>query len=167
MAQQEFPDVRGFATSWAEVSAAFTIDQGATLSPRGIKEVNWSDTVEVGEERGLSGGAVQARTTGQYSCEASLVMYQSGWLELQNAIAAVAPTQAGVKQLSIPTFDLLVKYERRDQPDTIHRVKLKGCRILGRSGANSEGVDPTMREVTLNPVKIVEVDSSGNEVSLL
>lgn len=165
MAEQEYPSLNGVEPSYADIRLQFPIHDGAIYKPGpAVAGVNWSDTVEVGDAPGANGGRKWRRTTGVYSCEASVTLYRSGWK------AFVQELKQRSTRLSLVGFDLVIQHtppvETGDT--TIYTVKILGCRLTGRSLSHAEGTDPDKIELTLNPMRIEELEAGETEgVSLL
>jgi len=162
---QEFPTVDGISPSWADIQATFTVTGGDLLQMSDIAGIKWSRKVEVGEQRGTSGGRVMARTTGQVSYEASATLYRSGLRKLQKALVKKAPTRGNEAVIGVVAFDLLVQHTPPGETE-IYTTKIVGCRYLGDSDDMKEGTESDKVEVTLNPIRIVNI-LDGKEVSLL
>ena len=162
---QEYPSVDGIAPSWADIQATFTISGGDLLQMSDIAGIKWSRKVEVGEQRGTSGGRVMARTTGQASYEASATLYRSGLRKLIKALVKKADSRGNQKVIGTLAFDILVQHTPPGESE-IYTTKIKGCRYLGDSDDMKEGNEADKVEVTLNPIEIANI-IDGNEVVLL
>lgn len=162
---QEYPTLNDVAPSWADIQTSFSIYGGSLIELIDYSAINWSDTVEVGAQRGASGGRVMKRTTGQLSSEASATFYKSGLRKLLKGLAAKAPTRGNQKLVSLVGFDIHIQHSPPESTD-IFEVKIKGCRLLGRTAAMAEGADADQVEVNLNPIQIVEI-IDGEEIVLL
>lgn len=165
MAEQEYPTLNGIAPSWADIATSYTIYGGKLVEMRDFSDLSWSDTVEVGEQRGASGGRVMKRTAGAKSSEAACTMYRSGYRQLVKALMEKAPLRGNQRQISLVGFDILIQHTPVGETE-IYVTKLKGCRLLGRSYSTSEGSDADKLEVTLNPLEIADI-VDGVEVVLL
>jgi hypothetical protein len=165
MAQQEYPSINDFAPSWADIAVTFTVDGGAFLEMADIAAIKGARKVEVGEQRGASGGRVMARTTGSATNEASCTLYRSGLRKLMKALAAKAPLRGNQRRIGLVAFDILVQHSPPGETE-IYTRKYKGCRFLGDSSDAKEGNDADQVEVTLNPIEIVDI-VDGQEVVLL
>ncbi len=147
---QEYPTLNDVAPSWADVKIDIPVYGGATVQTSDIAAIKWSDKVEVGTVRGTSGGRKKARTTGQYDAEATLTLYKAGWRTLREAL------QSKNAKISLVAFDVIVQHTPPGD-SAIHKVKIVGCRVLGRSGESTEGTDPEKIEVPLS-VMLIEED---------
>jgi hypothetical protein len=162
---QAYPSINDIAPSWADVAITFTVGGGDALDMLDIAALKWSRKVEVGEQRGTSGGRVMARTTGQGSQEASATLYRSGLRRLLKSLAAKAPSRGNQKVIGVVSFDILVQHSPPGETE-IYTTKIKGCRYLGDSDDMKEGNEADKLEVTLNPIEIVQI-IDGVEVVLL
>lgn len=161
----EYPSLNDIEPSWADIAITITAYDAQALEMNEIAGINWSDTVEVGQRRGTSGGRVMARTTGSEDCEASMTVYRSGYRKLLNALKSVAPVRGNQKRIGLVGFDILIQHTPPGS-STIYTTKLMGCRLLGRSSDNAEGSDADQLEITLNPLQIVE-EIDGEEIVLI
>ncbi len=165
MIQQAFPTVNEITPSWSDIGITINVDVGQTLETIDYQGVKFASKVEVGAQRGTSGGRVMKRTQGSKTDEASLTMYKSGLRALQKALAEVAPKRGNQVLVSLVTFDVLVQWTPVGETE-IYTTKIKGCRLLERSEDAKEGNDAAIVEVGLNPMEIVDV-IDGQEVMLL
>lgn len=162
---QEYPSIQDIAPSWADIKTTFSVTDGDILDMIDYAGIKWSRKVEVGEQRGASGGRVMARTTGQGSQEASATLYRSGLRKLIKALMAQAPTRGNQKVISLVSFDVLIQHTPPGETE-IYVTKLKGCRYLGDSDDMKEGNEADKIEVTLNPIEIVQI-IDNQEIVLL
>jgi hypothetical protein len=162
---QLYPSVNGYSPSWADIKISFTVDGGDLLEEVDIMSIKWSRKVEVGEQRGTSGGRVMARTTGQGSQEASMSVYRSGLRRLVKSLMAKAPTRGNQVVISLVSFDILIQHTPPGETE-IYTTKIKGCRYLGDADDMKEGNEADKVEVTLNPIEIANI-IDGQEVVLL
>lgn len=165
MGQQEYPTLNDYAPSWADIITSFQVYGGQLLNTIDYKSLNWGSTVEVGEQRGASGGRVMKRTRGQVSHEASAEMYRSGHRRLLRALMEKAPTRGNQVLVSLVAFDILIQHTPPGESD-IYVTKIKGCRLLGHNAAFGEGSDADVIPVTLNPMEVVNIIDT-KEVVLL
>jgi hypothetical protein len=165
MVQQAYPSINDIAPSWADIQTTFTVGGGDALDMMDIAGIKWSRKVEVGEQRGASGGRVMARTTGQGSQEASATLYRSGLRKLLKSLMAKAPSRGNQKVIGVVAFDILIQHTPPGETE-IYTVKIKGCRYLGDSDDMKEGNEADKVEVTLNPIEIVQI-IDGQEVVLI
>lgn len=169
MVNQAFPSLQDVEPSWADVAITATVGGGALLAMADIAALKWSDKVEVGQRRGTSGGRVMARTNGSVDYEASGTFYRAGHRRLIKALMAQAVVAGAVRGnqrlVSLVGFDIMIQHTPLGETE-IYQVKLKGCRLLGRSHDMKEGNDADQIELQLNPIEIVEI-VGGVEVVLL
>jgi hypothetical protein len=161
----EFPVFDGIAPSWADLQIKVKGKATSLLDMRDVKEIKTGATIEIGEQRGVSGGRVIKRTTGSSKNEASWTLYHSGWLKLVRNLKALAPLRGNQRVLSLVHFDVQYLWTPPGDVD-IYETRLKGCRILGRNLDNAEGVDATTLEVPLSPLVIADF-IDGEEIVLL
>ena len=163
---QEFPVLEGVAPSWADVGFRFSITGAPLLEMIDIKSLSSGRSVEVGEQRGASGGRVLKRTTGAEKNEASATLYYDGFIKLVDALSGVAPLRGDERVLSLVHFD--VQYQFTPPGSTrIYDRRLLGCRYLGDTLAASEGTDAQPVDIMLNPLRIIQINSNGEKTVLL
>lgn len=165
MVNQLYPTLNDIAPSWADVVTTITVHEGSLIDTIDYSAINWGSTVEIGEQRGASGGRVMKRTTGNKSDEASATYYRSGLRKLLRGLMASAPTRGNQKLVSLAHFDILIQHTPPGEDD-IYVTKIKGCRLTGLTSAMTEGPDADQIELTLNPVEVVQI-IDGVEVVLL
>ncbi len=166
-----FPNVNGDVCSWADISISLNVPGGAEVSIFDIEGLKWSDKVEVGEQRGASGGRVMGTTAGQLSTEASMTVTRAGAKQLIQALEVAAlllPNAVRGNRVRIAgvRFDILVQHTPLGTEE-IFEAKLSGCRFLGRSHDYKQGNEADMVEIVLNPIEIAEKSSTGNWIVLL
>lgn len=162
---QEFPSIQDFAPSWADIGVTLQVNQAATLNTSDIAAIKWGDKVDVGEQRGTSGGRVIKQTQGSVANDASITFYMSGWRKLVRGLKVKAPSRGPQKLISLVFFDVVINYTPIGEPD-IYTTKLVGLRVLGRSADTKEGNDPDQKEITFKPLQIIEMDGT-DEIVLL
>lgn len=168
MAAQAYSSLIDIASSWADIGVAITPYGGTQLDSTDISAISHSGTVEIGEQRGTSGGRVTARTTGSASYEASITFYRRGLIKLYDALIAAAPAHAlrgNQVRISLVVFDIDVQHSPPGET-RIHHVRIKGCRMLSHTDDMAEGNDADQIEVSLNPMEVVNI-VDGKEVVLL
>lgn len=165
MPSNEFPVLDGIAPSWADIIVKATPAGGALINVKDIKSISTGVTVEVGEQRGASGGRVMKRTTGAVSYEASATLYRDGYDMLIEELMKVAPKRGNQRLVSLVHFGVSVMHTPPGSA-RIFEYRIKGCRLLGRTLAGEEGVDSDTVDVVLNPIEIVDV-IGGVEVAWL
>ena len=161
-----FPTLKGVAPSWADLKVTADAIGGLLASITDLSALNWESKVEVGEQRGVSGGRVVSRTTGSKTDTADAEFYRSGLDSLVAQLSAIAPLDPqGRPMLSKVPFNLSVYYSIIEDV-AIRGVHLKGCRLLKISGKHAEGNDPDKISVDLNPIEI-EITVNGRKMVLL
>jgi hypothetical protein len=160
-----FPTVNGIAPSWADIETTFSVLGGGILDTEDYSAINFSDTLEIGNRKGASGGRVKKRTTGSVDQEASLTMYQAGAKALHRALMQAAPLRAGQRAIGLVAFNILVQLTPPGETE-IYTIEIRGCRVAGRTWAMAEGTDANVVEVPLSVAQIVEL-IDGEEVVLL
>ncbi len=165
MAQQALPTLNGITPSWADIQTTFSVPGGESLETADYAAINHSSTVEIGEKRGASGGQVTATTVGQSAHEATVTFYKEGLLRFFAILAALAPTRADEKLISLVHFDILIQHTPLGSAD-IHKTELRGCRVLTDDEQSGEGVDAAQVEVQLH-VKQRRRYINGQAVTLL
>ena len=165
----DYPILNGVAPSWADIIVRATPEGGALLDVKDIAAINTSCTVEVGEQRGASGGRVIRRTTGSVSYEASMTLYRSGYQKLLRNLMAAAEAsnlvRGNQRTIALVHFTVEIQHTPINDVEIYSRI-VKGCRLLGDSFSDAEGTDAEQVEVTLNPIEIVNV-IDGKEVAWL
>lgn len=162
---QQYPILDGIAPSWADVAVECALYGGPVLSMTDVQAVNTSRTVEVGVQRGASGGRVMRRTTGQLDQEASMTVYRSGYQQLIRALSSVAPARGNERLISLVHFDIQYQYSPPGSVE-IYERRILGCRVLGDTMNDTEGSDAQTVEVPLSVIKIVDV-IDGVEIVML
>lgn len=165
MANQEYPVLDGNAVSWADIVVKSEIFDGPLVDVKDIAALNTSGTVEIGEQRGASGGRVTRRTTGQVSYEASMTLYASGWQTMLANLSSVAPDRGNQKVISLVHFNLQVQWTPEGATEIQEKI-IKGCRVTGVTRNGAEGTDADQVEVALNPIEIVDVIDGVEHVML-
>lgn len=165
----DYPIVNGIAPSWADVIVRATPEGGALVDLKDIAAVNLGITVEVGEQRGASGGRVMKRTTGSVSYAGSITFYRSGFQKFLRALVAAAEAQGlvrGNQRLISPVhFTVQVQHTPFNDVEVYERIA-KGCRYLGGALAAAEGTDADQIEVALSPLEVVDI-IDGKEVACI
>lgn len=162
---QDYPILDGIAPSWADVQISCSIYDGALLEVKDIQAINTSRTVEIGKQRGASGGRTKRRTVGQSDEEASMTLYRTGHKALIRALASVAPVRGNERLISLVHFDIQYQYSPPGSVE-IYERKILGCRVIGDTMNDTEGSDPQVVEVPLSVIKIVDVED-GVEIVLI
>ncbi len=172
MPNQAAPNVNGDICSWADIGVSINVPGGAEFPIFDIEGIKWSDDVEVGEQRGASGGRVMGTTRGSLSTEASMTVSRAGARQLIQALETAARALPGfvARGNRIPIagvrFDILIQHTPLGT-ENIYESKLSGCRFLGRSHDYKQGNEAEMVEVKLNPIEAAEKSESGDWIVLL
>jgi hypothetical protein len=165
----DYPILNGIAPSWADIIVRATPEGAPLIEVKDIAAITTSATVEVGEQRGASGGRVIRRTTGSVSYEASLTLYKSGYQTLLRNLALAAEAAGLVRGnqriIALVHFDIQIQHTPINDVEIYERL-IKGCRLLGDSHSSAEGTDAEQVEVSLSPIEIVNV-IDGKEIAWL
>jgi len=157
MATQVLPSVNDYELSWSDIAVTVTPTGGALIEMGDISGIKWARKVEVGEQRGASGGRVMKRTRGKVSYEAALTITRSSLHErFLPALVALAPRRGNQALVAAVSFEVLIQHTPLGSTK-IYTTKIKGCRYLEDSDDMKEGSDPDQVEVTLNPIEIVNI----------
>lgn len=171
MANQAYPNVNGDICSWADIAVTLNIPGGTEVPLFDLEAIKWSDKVEVGEQRGASGGRVMGTTAGQLSSEATATLSRAGAVQFIEAIETAALSLPGAVRgnrvrIAGVRFDILIQHTPLGT-ERIFEAKLSGCRFLGRSHDLKQGNEADMVEIILNPIEIAEKSATGNWIVLL
>lgn len=168
MAQQSYSSLIDTASSWSDIAVAITPSGSAKLDSTDIAAISHSGTIEVGEQRGTSGGRVMATTTGSVSYEGSITFYRSGLRKFIRALLAAAPDYAvrgNQIRIGLIRFDVDVMHSPPGVADISH-ARMKGCRLLGYTDDMAEGNDADQIEIPVKPAENVMI-VDDKEVVLL
>jgi hypothetical protein len=161
----EYPIVNGIATSWADIAVKATPDGGPLLDLKDIAAISSGRTVEVGEQRGASGGRVVRRTTGSVSYDASIIFYRSGLQKFMRELAKLAPSRGNQKAISLVHFGVQIQHTPLGEDEIFDR-RWKGARYLGDTFDFAEGNEADKIEVPISVIEVVDI-IDGQEVVLL
>ncbi len=161
----DYPVLDGIAPSWADVTIKCSLYNGPLIETKDVAAFSRGSTVEVGEQRGTSGGRVMKVTTGSVSHEASITLYRSGLQTLARAFASIAPVRGNQRLISLVRFDIQIQHTPPNDVE-IYEFRAKGCRLMGVSMSLAEGTDADQVEIPLKPIEIVDV-IDGQEIVLL
>lgn len=165
MATNDYPILDGVTPSWADIVVRATPYGGSLIETKDIAAINTSRSVEVGEQRGTSGGIVTKRTTGAASQEASWTLYYSGYHQLMRALVDLAPQRGNQYRISLVHFDIQMQWTPYGADDIFER-RLQGVRVVGDTINPAEGTEAQQVEVPLSVIRIVDV-IDGKEIVLL
>jgi hypothetical protein len=146
----------GIAPSWADIVIKCKPYNGPLIEIYDIAALNTGTTLEVGEQRGASGGRVMKHTTGSVSSEASITFYRSGYQKFLRMLAALAPVRGNERLLSLVHFDIQVQHTPPGDEE-IYEYRVKGCRWGGRTKNHAEGTDAEQVECPLIVKKVVDI----------
>ncbi len=161
----EYPILNGVAPSWADVQIKLTPTSGGLIDIKDIAAINGSSVVEVGEQRGASGGRVVQRTTGSVSYEGSLTLYRTGYQKILRELAKTAPARGNQKLVGLVHFQIEVQHTPPGSEEIFQYI-MKGCRLMGRTLNGTEGTDPDQVETPLSVIEIADI-IDGEEVVML
>lgn len=153
----EYPTLNEVAPSWADIRITLPIYGGVSIETTDIAAIKWSDKVTPGVVRGTSGGQKKARTVGEYEPEASITFYRQGWELFRTALI-----EKNLK-LTLVGFDILIQHTPPGSTE-IFRVKIAGCRVVGRTADMAEGSDADKVEI---PLDVMRIEEGEEGVSLL
>jgi hypothetical protein len=173
MINQAYPSLNDISPSWADIGIVFQISAGGAPGPvlpqEAIAAIKWSRKVDVGEQRGASGGRVMAQTTGSLTQEASMTLYKSGKQAFIASLASQAQSLGYVRGnqaiISLVRFDIVIQYTPPGSID-LYEAFIKGCRYLGDTDDAKEGTDPSKVDIDMKPLEIADL-INGTEVVLL
>lgn len=165
---QQMPVLDGISPSWADVSCKISITGAPLIEMFDFKSISSGRSVDVGEQRGASGGRVMKTTTGAGKNEASATLYYDGYLQLIEGLSLVAPTRAGGDEVAVSLVHFQIQYQFTPFGSTrIYNRLIQGCRLVGDTSAPAEGTDAHTIDVALNPKKIIDILPNGKRVVLL
>lgn len=164
MARIDYPVIGGVSPSWADITVRIAQPNGGVLiEMEDIAALSGGATVEVGTQK--VGGRIIKRTEGDMTQEASMTLYQSGYLKLLRGLRAAAPKRGNQRRYGLVAFNVIRMHTPFGSSDIFER-RYKGCRILGNSEDAAEGTDAAKIEIPLNPIEVVDV-IDGEEFVLL
>jgi hypothetical protein len=163
MANNDFPLVDQIVPSWADISVKATPKGGALIDVKDIASVKRKRTVTVGEQQGASGGRVMARTSGTVKYEFEWELYRSGYAQLLENLAPLAPKRGNQARVSLVHFNVIVQHTPPGS-SRIYEWRAKGIRLLGDSMDAGEGDDADKVQV---PCSVIEVVDMINGVEVL
>lgn len=157
---QEYPILDGVAPSWADVQCKITETSQPILPMIDISAIHTGTTLEVGEQRGATGGRVRRRTSGQASYEASVTCYRSGFQPFMRTLKNAAQAKGFVRGVQAAVGKVVWGMSVLHSPDgdsQIYEMRVKGCRYLGRTIDPAEGTDADTVECPISTPEIVDV----------
>lgn len=166
MPNQRFTILDGIAPSFADIRVIATPSNAPLIEMEDIKSINTGMSMEIGEQRGASGGRVIYTTTGNVKNEASMTLYATGFNKFLRGLRPLAPLRGGKQRLiSLVHFGLQVIWTPPGMTE-IFEFRVKGCRYTGRAFNAAEGPDAQTIDVTLNPKEIADM-IDGEECVLI
>ncbi len=132
----EFPLVNGIAYGWAEV-----VLNVAGLLIRGVKAINYSESVERGKVRGTSQRKL-ALTSGEHDAEGDLELYMADWYDLLLALGDGYMTR---------TFAISVSYANGTD---VRTDELTGVRIKKIGNSHAQGNEPLTIKLDLDIMRL-------------
>lgn len=155
---QEFPALDGIVPSWADVIVKASPVGAPLIDMVDIKSIDTGTELEIGEQRGASGGRVLKRTTGSGKQTAKMVLYSSGFVKFLRGLKGIAPSRKGGAQkvIGLAHFGLQIQFTPIGSVE-IYETRIKGCRYTGRGLNAAEGTDAQTVDVGLNPIEIVDM----------
>jgi len=166
MAGEEYPELNGFAPSWADITTTIDIIGGGTHVDIDYKALNWTSKLSFGEQRGASGGRVIAQTTGSVKNEGSCEYYKSGLAKLIAALLPYAPRRGNQARIGLVRFNINIAHTPVGQIG-VFREKMRGCRLAGFESKMLEGDEPETVPMDLAPLECMFIGADGVEVVLL
>ncbi len=165
----EYPLYNGFATSWADADVKCKAPNVQLFTLTDIAAFHTGRTVEIGEQRGRTGGRVKKRTLGQGSQEASITFYRDGFQSFLEKMveAAVALNLVRGEQVILTAVEFDVDFKHTPLNDSrIYQRIARGLRVIGDTLDGAEGTDADQIEVPLSAIEIVDI-VNGKEVVLI
>jgi len=132
----DYPQINSVAYGWAEV-----VLNVAGLSIRGVKAINYSESVERGKVRGTSQRKL-ALTSGEHDAEGDLELYMADWYDLLIAL--------GDGYMMVP-FAISVSYTNLAD---FHTDELVGVRIKKVGNAHAQGNEPLTIKLDLDVMRL-------------
>lgn len=161
----DYPILNGIAPSFADVALKITPDGGPILDTKDFSALSDGRSVEVGEQRGASGGRVMRRTSGSISYEGSITFYRSGYQKLYRELARFAPLRGNQRALRFVHFGVQIQHTPIGDVEIYDR-RWRGVCILGDGFDLAEGTDADQIEVPVSIAEIVDI-IDGEEIVLL
>jgi hypothetical protein len=162
---QQYPTLNDYAPSWADITTTLNVHDGAQLDVFDYAAMKDGRKIDVGVQKGASGGRVMASTTGELTQDASITLYRSGHRKFLRALMANAPTRGNQVIIGVVMFDVVIQHSPPNS-DEIFERRWKGCRFLGDPMDFKEGNEADKIECPLFVTEIVDI-IDGKEVVLL
>jgi hypothetical protein len=161
----DYPILNGIAPSFADIALKITPDGGPILDTKDFSALSDGRSIEVGEQRGASGGRVMRRTSGSISYEGSITFYRSGYQKLYRELAKLAPSRGNQKVIRFVHFGVQIQHAPVGDVEIYDR-RWRGVHLLGDGFDLSEGTDADQIEVPVSIIEIVDI-IDGAEIALL
>lgn len=136
----------GNVPSWTDLTITLE-HNGGTVDSSGFTTLDWSDKVDITDV--YAEGATKVGTAkGRYSADGKLSFLLTAASDFYASLATVNTSITEVR------FDIVAQWKANidDKPT---KVEMLGCRLIDRSGSNSESNGQTMLEHSLNVTKIL------------
>lgn len=144
-----YPLVDGFRKSWSSIEAVFSARSGSgpsmALNFRGFRNINLSRTKSRPHVYGTHPDPI-GKVRGKNEYKGSVEILVEEWNQLQAELANIRADYGNV-------FFTFTRTYTENGSDTIVDTAI-GCTIDTTESDDSEGTDPTMRKIELNPLKI-------------
>lgn len=137
-----YPFIRGFRHGFASITLAFAINDGAKKIQMFCKSINYGRTRSRGLVEGNHPDPI-AKTRGTNAYKASV---EIALAEYRLLVAEIGPGYGD------KIFSTLVTYGENGFETVTDEIL--GCTIDDDDASNSQGPDPLMRKLDLNPLKI-------------
>ena len=143
-----YPTINCIAYGWAEVVLSV-----AGMSIRGVKAINYSESVERGKVRGTSQRKL-ALTSGEHDAEGDIELYMADWYDLLALL--------GDGYMTIP-FAISVSFTNNYD---FHTDDLVGVRIKKVGNAHAQGNEPLTIKIDLDIMRLKRdgLDGVGSAV---
>lgn len=161
----DYPLLNGIAPSFADIALKITPQGGPILDTKDFSALSGSRKVEVGEQRGASGGRVMRRTSGSISYEGSITFYRSGYQKFFRELAKLAPSRGNQKAIRFVHFGVQIQHIPFNDTEIYDR-RWRGVCVIGDTHDNAEGTDADQIEVPVSIAEIVDI-IDGQEIVLL
>jgi hypothetical protein len=132
----DYPQINGIAFGWAEV-----VINVAGIPIRGVKAINYSESVERGKVRGTSQRKL-ALTSGEHDVEGDLELYMDDWYELKDALG---------DGYMMATFAISVSYTNLYD---FHTDELTGVRLKKVGNSHAQGNEPLTIKLDLDVMRL-------------
>ncbi len=162
-----YPYING--VRWDYSSIEFEL--GAMKRVFGIKEINYSDTMEPGLVYGGSSPQPLGRTRGVYSSEGSFSIYREEYGDFMAYLSSGQPPPlngpgtAGTLGVFETVFDVTLNFGEQGQQQ--HTDRLVSCRVKKRDKGFSQSADPLVVKVDLSILRVDEFISPNALIGIV